>query len=244
MRRVLILGATSAIGGQAARRFAADGVHLCLVARNPALLDAVAADLRVRGARVDAIVADLDDVASHAALIANVFERTGGIDDVLITYGVLPDQVECDRDTRLLLASFATNAVSVISLLSLLAGYFERERRGCIAVVASVAGDRGRRPNYAYGSAKGAVALFMQGLRGRLHNSGVRVVTIKPGFVDTPMTAHLRKNALYSSAETVGAGVYRAMSGRRDVVYVPGYWRWIMLIIKLIPEAIFKRLNI
>jgi short-subunit dehydrogenase len=132
----------------------------------------------------------------------------------------------------------------VISLLTLLANYFEHQKRGCIAVISSVAGDRGRQSNYVYGAAKGAVTIFLQGLRNRLASKGVAVVTIKPGMVDTPMTAHMRKSRLFASAETVGQGIYQAMVKRRDVVYMPGYWRYIMWIIKSIPESRFKNLRI
>jgi short-subunit dehydrogenase len=244
MKRLLIIGATSAIASETARRFAGPGTQLCLAARNAARLEVVAADLRVRGATVTIVPFDADDLASHGRLIEAARAHLGTIDAVLIAHGVLPEQTADEIRPDAVLASFATNATSVISLLTLLASVFEAQRGGCIAVITSVAGDRGRRSNYIYGAAKGAVALFLQGLRGRLRAAGVSVVTIKPGFVDTPMTASMPKNALYASAATVGAGIHRAMLAGKDVVYVPWYWRSIMLVIKAIPERIFKRLSI
>ena len=127
-------------------------------------------------------------------------------------------------------------------MLTLLANQCETQQHGCLAVISSVAGERGRQSNYIYGAAKGGLNLFLQGLRNRLTQAGVTVITIKPGFVDTPMTTAFPKNALFASAETVGAGVYRAIMKKKDIAYVPSFWRWIMLIIRLIPERVFKRL--
>ena len=131
-----------------------------------------------------------------------------------------------------------------MSLLTILANRLEAQKQGTIAVISSVAGDRGRKSNYVYGTAKGAVSLFLQGLRGRLHPSGVRVVTIKPGFVDTPMTAGIKKNALFASPEAVARGVVSAIDRGRDVVYLPPFWRGVMLIVRAVPEPFFKRLNL
>ncbi|HET8842857.1 MAG TPA: SDR family NAD(P)-dependent oxidoreductase, partial [Ktedonobacteraceae bacterium] len=142
------------------------------------------------------------------------------------------------------LQEFAINGASVISLLTLLGNYFEQQKRGCIAVISSVAGDRGRQSNYIYGAAKAAVTAFLSGLRNRLARYGVAVVTIKPGMVDTPMTAHMRKSRLFADPQVVGRGIYDAMLKRKDVVYLPGYWRIIMMVIKSIPEPIFKRLSL
>ncbi len=142
------------------------------------------------------------------------------------------------------LYSLETNAISVISLLTIGANYFEQQRKGCIAVISSVAGDRGRPSNYVYGTAKAAINAFMQGLRACMAKSGVAVVTIKPGYVDTPMTAPYKKNPLYASARAVGEGTYAAMMHGKDVVYLPWFWRPIMLLVCAIPERIFKRLSL
>src|SRR5690606_11893908 len=160
---------------------------------------------------------------------------------VLIAHGTLPDQERIQDSVEDTLREIQTNALSYISLLTLLAKFFEQQH-GCIAVISSVAGDRGRRSNYVYGTAKGAVSLFTSGLRVRLNKAGVSVVTIKPGFVDTPMTAHLKKNPLYAKPNKVGKRIYTAMLKGEDIVYVPWFWRYIMLVIGHIPARLFKRL--
>jgi short-subunit dehydrogenase len=244
-RRVLICGATSAIASAAARCFAAAHDRLFLVARDPDKLRAVADDLRVRGAaQVETFVADLNDIERHQALVDESARLLGGLDTVLIAHGTLPDQAACQASFDATRAELDTNFISVVSLLTRVANYCEQRGEGTIGVISSVAGDRGRQSNYVYGAAKGAVSIFLQGLRNRLHRRGVRVITIKPGFVDTPMTARFPKNPLFADAASVGQGVYRALCGGRDVVYLPWFWRPIMLIIRLVPERMFKRLNL
>ena len=244
-RRVLICGATSAIAAETARCFAASHDLLFLAARNPDKLDAIAADLRVRGAtRVETSVVDLRDTTRHQELIDECAQRLGGVDAVLIAHGTLPDQTACQASFEAARAELDTNFLSIASLLTVAGNYFERQRAGTIAVISSVAGDRGRQSNYVYGAAKGAVTIFLQGLRNRLHPAGVRVITVKPGFVDTPMTAEFAKNFLWADAATVGRGVHRALSRGTDVVYLPWYWRPIMLLIRLVPERVFKRLRL
>lgn len=230
---------------EAAKIFAEDGADLVLAARSPYKLAAVQGDLCVRGARtVETLVADLADVACHREVIEAALRPFSGLDMVLVAYGTLGDQQQSEQKVHVALQEFTNNCTSVISLLTLLANYFEQQGRGCIAVISSVAGDRGRQSNYVYGAAKGAVTIFLQGLRNRLAGKGVAVVTIKPGMVDTPMTAHMRKSRLFASARTVGQGIYQAMVKRKDVVYVPGYWRYIMWVIRSIPESRFKKLRI
>ena len=242
--RLLIIGATSAIAQEAAKCFAADGAEMFLVGRSAQKLQAVASDLTVRGAkRVETFVVDLDDFERHAAMLDAVIAAFDGIDAALLAYGTLGDQRKCELSVAETMREFTTNCTSVLAVLTLLANYFEGQRRGCIAVITSVAGDRGRRSNYVYGAAKGAVSLFLQGLRGRLSSAGVSVLTIKPGLVDTPMTAGIKKGPIFASARAVGQGVYRAMQARKEVVYVPRYWRLIMLVVRTIPERAFKRVR-
>ena len=245
MPNILIIGATSAIAQAVARRFAAEGATLFLVARDPEKLSAVAEDLRARGApRVDTAVLDALDYDQHLAVIQHAVERQGRMDVVLIAHGTLPDQKACQASFEHTRREFETNALSVMSLLTHVANYFEREKRGTIAVIASVAGDRGRQSNYVYGAAKGAVSLFVQGLRNRLAPAGVHVLTIKPGFVDTPMTSEFKKGFLWAQPDRVARDIQRAIEKKKDIAYVPPFWRYIMLVIGAIPEFVFKRLRL
>ncbi len=243
-RRVLIVGATSAIAQETAKEFAADGDSLFLVARDADKLQVVANDLRVRGAtQVEIAVLNLTDTGKHPALLVNATELLGGLDVALIAHGTLSDQKACQQSYALTEQELRTNFLSVVSLLTLLANQFETERHGTIAVISSVAGDRGRGSNYVYGAAKAGVTAFMSGLRNRLADTGVTVITLKPGMVDTPMTAHLEKGLLFAPAEAVGRGVYRAIVTGREVVYLPWFWWIIMTVLRHVPEFIFKKLN-
>lgn len=246
MKRILILGATSAIAIATARLWAARGDHLFLVARDAAKLGATANDLEVLGAAgVIYETADLADDAGHAALLEKALGAfEGELDIALIAYGTLSDQAASEADAATTLRELNTNFLSVASLLTELANRLERQRHGTLAVISSVAGDRGRPSNYVYGSAKGGLSLFLEGLRGRLFRSGVKVLTIKPGFVDTPMTADIKKNPLFASPEQVATDIVRAIDRGRDTLYTPFFWAFIMAIIRLIPGALFKRLKL
>jgi short-subunit dehydrogenase len=244
-RRVLILGATSGIARETSRCFAAEGARLFLVARDQEKLTALAGDLKIRGAEsVETHHADLTDYSAHPAIIARAFRLWEGLDAALIAHGSLPDQLSAENDPAVLRSAMETNCFSVVSLLTQLGKVFEEQRCGVLAVIGSVAGDRGRRSNYIYGSAKAAIATFAAGLRLRLAPAGVHVVLIKPGWVSTPMTEHLPQNFLFASAEQVGRGVYKAMISPRAVVYLPWYWKWVMGIIRSVPELIFAKLNL
>jgi decaprenylphospho-beta-D-erythro-pentofuranosid-2-ulose 2-reductase len=244
-RKVFIIGATSAIAQETAKLFAATRSEIFLAGRNEAKLQAVANDLSVRGAKkVDFMALDLNDFDRHPALINRATESLGGLDTVLIAHGTLGDQEVAQKSFAFAEGELKTNLLSYISLLTILANQFEAQQYGTIAVISSVAGDRGRQSNYVYGTAKAALSTFTQGLRGRLSRSNVAVVTIKPGFVDTPMTAHLKKGLLFVGPEVVGKGIYQAIQERQDVVYIPWFWWGIMTVIKLIPESIFKRMTI
>jgi len=246
MRKVLIIGATSAIAEAAARIFAARGDALFLVARNAEHLRAVVADLNIRGAaRADSATLDVTDFAAHEAVIEKAERDLGGIEIALIAHGTLSDQAQCEQSVDVMRREFDVNALSTLALLTALAGRMEARRNGTLAVISSVAGDRGRQSNYVYGAAKAAVSTFLGGLRQRLAKSGVTVLTIKPGFVDTPMTAAIaNKGALWAQPDRVAAGIVQAIDRRRNIVYLPWFWRWIMLVIRHIPEPLFKRLKL
>lgn len=245
MKKILIVGASSAIAQETAKLFAASKAWLFLTGRNREKLTAIAEDLQVRGAgKVETYVLDINDHNRHEQLLTSAITEFNGLDAVLVAVGTLPDQRSCEQDSEQTVKEFCTNCVSLISFLVHAANYFEAQRRGCIAVITSVAGDRGRQSNYTYGAAKGALDIFLQGLRNRLFKAGVAVVTVKPGFVDTPMTASLPKNLLFASPQAVGRSIYNAMLRRKDVVYVPWFWRWVMAIIKNVPERAFKRTSL
>jgi hypothetical protein len=242
--RVVIFGATSAIAQAVARRLSRAGVNLHLVARDAQKLEAVRADIAARGATVTTALADLDEVARHGALIEEAARSMGGIDAALIAQGTLPDQAACERDFDLTQQQWRTNFIAPASLAALLANRFEAEGRGTLAAISSVAGDRGRRSNYVYGTAKGALSIFLEGLRARVEAKSVNVVIVKPGFVDTPMTASFPKGALWASPDAVGAGIVRAMESGAGEVYLPWFWWPIMFVIRHLPWAIFARLKI
>jgi short-subunit dehydrogenase len=221
------------------------GDALYLVARNEARLAAIAADLSVRGSsRVASEVLDANDLAAHEAMLARAESFLGGYDTVLIAHGTLGDQRACESSVELTLREINTNAMSVVALLTRIANQLAQRRAGTIAVISSVAGDRGRGSNYVYGSAKALVTAFLSGLRQRLSKCGINVVTIKPGFVDTPMTAAFDKGPLWARPESIARGIVRAIDRRSGTVYLPGFWRPIMLVVRAIPERVFLRLSL
>src|ERR1700691_5711863 len=243
-RRVLALGATSAIAEATLRILAEQGGSFVLAGRNAQKLDAVRSDLLTRGARgATVLVADLDDTAAHPVLLAQAVEALGGIDLALLAHGVLGNQADAERDYAAAEAILRTNVLSAVSLITWLANYFEAEGRGVLAVISSVAGDRGRKSNYVYGASKGGLNVFLDGVRSRIDRAGVQVLTIKPGFVATPMTAHLKKNALFAEPAQVAKHIVRAIEKRKDVAYTPPFWGLIMLVVRNIPRRIFNKMN-
>jgi len=246
MQKIVVLGATSAIAQAVERRLASEGKEFLLVARSPQRLQELEADLRVRGARqVLTLSSDLADSSQHSALLDFAHKQFSGFDTVLLAYGTLSDQRECRHSAALAEREWHTNFTSPAALLTLFADHFEPLKAGCIAAITSVAGDRGRRSNYVYGAAKGGLSLFLQGLRSRLHPSGVHVITIKPGPVDTPMTAHLPRTPMLANPDSVARDICRALKKRSpDVLYTPRIWQYIMLALRIIPEFVFKRLSL
>jgi decaprenylphospho-beta-D-erythro-pentofuranosid-2-ulose 2-reductase len=248
LKRVLVFGATSAIAQAVLRELVARGSSVYCVGRDQQRLEALLADLRVRAGAsraIDGRSADLLDTSGHRELFVAADARFGQPDAVLIAHGILPDQAGCESSLEETLAAISVNATSVVSLLTIAASQFETRGSGVIATITSIAGDRGRRSNYVYGSAKSLVSAFLQGLRLRLEPRGVRVIDIKPGFVRTPMTAHLtQQGPLWADPAPVGASIARAMERKSGVVYVPWFWYWIMLIVRHMPHGLFRRLRI
>ncbi len=243
--RVAVFGATSAIAQAWMRLLAPDGASFFIVARNPTHLEAVAKDLVTRGAgAVYAEIANLDETVGHAALLERAVESLGELDCALIAHGVLGEQTAGEQDFSIAAASLQTNFLSAASLVTWLANYFARQYRGTIAVISSVAGDRGRKSNYIYGSAKAGLNAFLDGVRNRVDRDGVQILTIRPGFVATPMTAHLPQGPLFATPEAVARDIQKAIQARQDVLYTPWFWRWIMVIIRAIPEWKFKGMDV
>lgn len=246
MKNILIVGATSAIAISCARVWSSQQARFFLVARNNEKLSQVADDLRARGAsEVLLHNLDLNDLGAHEDMLQSVFDAFGRVDVSLIAHGTLPDQAACQGDVDLALHEFSSNGLSVIALLTRLGNRLERQGAGHIGVISSVAGDRGRPSNYLYGSAKATVTTFCEGLRGRLFKANVHLTTIKPGFVDTPMTQGLPlPKALVATPEKVAGDICAAIEKRKASIYTPWFWSLIMLIIRSIPGSVFKRLSL
>ena len=244
--RVLILGANAGVGRAVAAEFARHHTDLILAGRDLEELQAVAADLHIRynvDARAERVdVLEFDTLESHLTACLSLADQS--LDGVILCIGYLGDAETARHDSTEARRIFDTNFTGVALALEILARHFEQQRRGFICALSSVAGDRGRQSNYLYGSAKGGLATYLQGLRNRLYHSGVHVVTVKPGFVDTRMVFGMLNSPLVASPQAVARDIYRAIKLRKDVVYVPGFWRIIMLVVRVIPEAVFKKLRI
>ncbi|MSQ32321.1 MAG: SDR family oxidoreductase [Dehalococcoidia bacterium] len=242
---VLILGATSTIARYSAMSLAKHGHPLYLASRNTEEQKRIAADITIRyGVSVRQGVFDADNIASHAQLIKNVISEMGGLWGVVYAVGYMgktsPGKGQSIEDAASVIARNLTGAVSVIEAA---AAHIESQNSGFIIAISSVAGDRGRRKNYIYGSAKAGLATYIEGLRHRMSGKAVRIVCIKPGLVDTPMTYGMRKGLLMASPAAVGERIAKATEHGHNTIYVPFFWRYIMLIIRVMPEFIFKRLN-
>lgn len=245
MKSILIIGANSAIAMATARLYAEQQFKLYLLARDTTPLAAQAADLAVRGASSVAYSAlDVTHFDQHEAVIEQAIAELGQIDLILICHGTLPEQALCEQDFDAALEAFNINALSVLSLVGLIAKHMQNKRYGSIAVVTSVAGDRGRQSNYIYGAAKGMVSIYLQGLRARLFPHNVHVIDIKPGFVDTPMTRDIKKGALWATPEQIANSIVHGVRRKKNTVYAPRFWQLIMLIVRCIPESIFKRMKL
>ncbi len=244
MLRIAIVGASSAIAEQCARVWAARGARFFLVGRRQDVLQSIAVDLSVRGAEtVECDVADLSALDSLPATVKRAHSTLGVIDVVLIAQGTLTDEGRAAVDPEYLRAELNLNSIGPSLLMNEFAAILSRQGFGTLAVISSVAGDRGRAMNGTYGSAKAMVTAFASALRQRLSYDGVTVLTIKPGSVDTPMTSDRPKGLLWSSAERIARDIVTAIDEKKLVLYTPAYWRWVMLVIRLIPESVFRSLK-
>lgn len=245
MRKIVALGATSLIAQATLKNFAIEKDAFLLVGRNKGKLDEIRHDLLVQGASsVDVrVIGDVLDFKSHQAFIDDADKILDNFDNFFVFYGMLGKQKEMEDNFLEAKKLLDVNFLSIASLISIVANKFQKEGRGNIAVISSVAGDRGRQSNYFYGTSKGALTIFLEGLRNRLFPYNVHVLTVKPGFVATPMTDHLEKGMLFASAEYVGKDIFNAIKKNKDILYTPCFWHLIMLVVKHIPEFIFKRLK-
>jgi len=243
MPTMLILGASSDIAHACAVAFAREGWDLCLAGRNMDELQSLAQDIHIRTEKnVSCVEFDALDTAGHQSLWENLSDKT---DAVLCSVGLLGDQEQARHDHDLADRILRTNFTGLVPLLSMAADTFERRGSGLIIGISSVAGDRGRASNYMYGSAKAGFSAFLSGLRNRLARKGVHVITVKPGFVATSMTEGMDLPArLTATPEQVASDVVRAVNKKKDVVYTRWFWRGIMLVIKHIPEGVFKKGNL
>jgi len=242
---VLILGATSAIARAAAASLARRGHALFLAGRDSSELKRMAADLRIRhGVEVETGRFDAEDFDSHGEFLAGAVDRFGRLGGVVLAFGYLGDNARAREDFAEAARIIGINFTGAVSVLNHCAEYFEGRRGGFVVAVSSVAGDVGRQSNYFYGAAKAGLNAYLQGLRNRLHPAGVRVVTVKPGFVDTPMTYGMERMFLVASPGRVGEAIARAAVRGGEVIYAPWFWRFIMLALRLTPERARKRLKI
>ena len=245
MKNYVIIGANSAIAHEVALLYAQQKSSLFLVARNLESLNTFKTDLEEQGAnQVHLYQLDVLDFDRHRSMIDTAFSTMNTIDGVLIAHGTLPNQQDCQGEYDRTLKELEVNGLSVLSLLTEFANRFEEQKHGTLAVITSVAGDRGRQSNYIYGSAKALVSTFLSGLRNRLASSGVHVIDIRPGFVDTPMTAEFKKGLLWASPKSVAKGIVNGIDRKKNVLYLPWFWWGIMSIICSIPEFIFKKLKL
>ncbi|NBW39385.1 SDR family oxidoreductase [bacterium] len=244
-RSILIFGATSRIAECVARKYAEQKASIILVGRNQEKLGAISQDLLMRGANdVQYYQLDLAAIGDIQEFFTQNSKLSSVVDTVLVAHGVLPNQQDIQNSWTLIRQSYEVNLMSAMCIATEVTQWFEEQGRGTLAVITSVAGDRARKSNYIYGAAKGGLSLFLQGLRNRFGSTPIRIIDIRPGFVDTPMTAHLPKGPLFAEPERVAEGIVKAIDRGADIVYLPWFWRWILLCIRLIPEVIFKKLSL
>lgn len=241
----MVLGASSAIARAFARLVAARGDGVVLAGRDREDLEAMARDLRVRGAaRAEVLNFDALDMPSHPAFARECSRHVDGKLCVFLAFAAMPEQDAIDKDPSLAIHAIDATFTGAVSVLHCLAPMLEDQQGGRVIALGSVAGDRGRRKNYVYGAAKAGLHTYLQGLRARLHAAGATVTTVKPGFVDTAMTFGRPGLFLVAAPESVAAAALAAAEKGREEIYAPFFWAFIMLIIKSIPERIMKKLNI
>lgn len=243
---IFIAGATSAIAQAWARVKAQQGAGFYLVGRDMEKLQAVKNDLLARGAReVQLHTADLAVPQDYDQLVAQLYAHWPQVDIALFAQGSMPEQRSLEKNVADVRAMFELNAMSYLQPATLIGERMAAAGHGSVLLISSPAGDRGRQSNYFYGASKAAVTVFAGGLRNHLAKNGVQVMTIKPGFVDTPMTAAMDKSGpLWATTQQIAACIEKGLAKKKDVIYAPWFWQYIMLVIRHIPEFIFKKLSL
>lgn len=243
--RVVAYGANSAICHEVLKLYAGEGASFFLVGRNNDKLAAVSDDLVARGGSVAGTASyDFKEWERHDAVVQQAAQALGAIDVALVAHGTLPEQEECEASSEAVKACMDDNFTSVTVIARSVAQQLASQGQGTLAVVSSVAGDRGRKSNYTYGAAKAGIDAFLQGLQGRFSGTDVNIVNIKPGMVVSPMTADMQHGAIWATPEGIAPAIHKAITKGRLVTYVPGFWRLIMLVIRYLPTAILAKLPI
>lgn len=242
MKKIVVIGATSGIAQAICRQYAEQKNELFLIARNRDHLESLSKDIAIRSGRPCGFALfDAKENQKIEHCLESALAMLSEIDVLVIAHGTLPSQEKCRDNLSEALLEFQINATSYIGLMTLFGNYFRKEKKGSMVVFSSCAGDRGRKSNYLYGATKAAISTFSSGLRASLHSDGVHVMTVKPGFVDTPMTADFKKNFLWASPDKVASAVIKAVECKKSVLYVPRFWSYIMLIIKHLPEFLMRK---
>lgn len=243
-KNIIVFGATSAIAHAVLKIYAKASCNLYLVARNPEKLAVVADDLSSRGASI--LMTESYDFDNYSKLINSLNaakKQFSSIDIVFVAHGTLPEQKELEQDPLALTEFININYLSTAHICLTAVNLLEKQNNGTIAIISSVAGDRGRKSNYIYGASKSAVNTLIEGIQGRLCKSAIKITNIKPGMIDTPMTEAMSKGILWANPETIAPLIVQGIKKGKNTIYVPTFWRLIMLVIKLIPTKILQRLN-
>lgn len=244
MKNIIIFGANSGMAEALARELAKPDTHLVLVGRNLENLETLKSDLTtISSSSAEIYQLDFLQYELFEESLEKFFKKLKVVDLIVIAHGFLGDQTQSENDSLHLNKILQTNFNSPLLLSMISAKYLEMQKSGHLLVFSSVAGDRGRRSNYSYGACKAGLSTFLEGLSYRLRPNGVFLTIVKPGFVDTAMTAHLKKNFLFANPQQVAKQIVKRLKNKDLIIYTPSFWRWIMMMIKLIPISIMRKLK-
>lgn len=246
MKNAVIFGAGSTIALKIANLLAQNGYNLILLSRNLECLELDVQNLQVmhQNVKINKLHYDAAAEVDMQGILLKITEIVPSIDLLLVAHGTLPEQELCQSSWVEEYSCLKINGLSVIQICHYFANFMSEKKHGTIAVISSVAGEKGRQSNYSYGTAKGMLNIYLQGLRNRLYKDNVHVLTILPGFVATKMTASFKKGTLWATADKVAKDIVNACLKKKNILYTPYFWRYIMLIVKTIPESIFKKMKL